>query len=364
MKRRQFVASLGMAAVAAGLAQRGWSGQNQGIAGVIAPDHPLQAAWQAWKTLCLSPEGRVVDGFQNSDSHSEGQGYGLTLAAAFDDVAAFDSIYAWTEKNLAVRPDALLAWRWKHDQTPSVPDHNNASDGDLFYAWALSSMAARHGRDDLADRARAIATDLARLCVVAHPDGNGGLLFLPGETGFTTGAEYVINLSYYFPRAMHDLAAASGAASLDKVAEDGVALMTSIAQQRLVPDWITVGPQGWSAPPAGFSADSGYEAMRIPLFAMWSGQADAEAVRRYVAASAAAGGKDAVAVFDASTGEPRERSPHPGYAAISALAACAGSGSIGAAIPAFSTDQPYYPATLHLMALVAQAELFPQCVPV
>lgn len=364
MNRRHFVASLGMAAVASALPRAGMSQEPHGIAGVIPSDHPLQAVWQVWKTLCLTPDGRIVDGFQNSDSHSEGQSYGLTLAAAFDDVAAFDSIYAWTEANLAVRDDALLAWRWKHDQTPRVPDPNNASDGDLFYAWALSSMAAHHNRPELAERARAIANDLGRLCIVAHPDGMGGLLFLPAEKGFTNGADYVINLSYYFPRAMHDLALASGVASLNKVSEDGMALMSSIAEQQLVPDWITVGPQGWSAPPEGFSANAGYEAMRVPLFALWSGQKDAPSVHRYNAAVAAAKAGDAVSVFDAVTGEVRERSPHPGYAAIAALAACAAAGLVGAAIPAFSSAQPYYPATLHLMALVAQTEMYPRCMPV
>ena len=360
MNRRCFVAGLG---VSVALPRFAVAQQSHAIAWAIPANHPLQAAWSAWKTLCLTAEGRIVDGFQNSDSHSEGQGYGLTLAAVFDDMAAFEAIHGWTEKNLAVRPDALLAWRWKHDQQPNVPDPNNASDGDLFYAWALSAMAGRHNRSELADRARAIATDLARLCIVAHPDGSGAQVFLPGEKGFVTDAGFVINPSYYFPRAMRDLAVATGVDALAKVAEDGIALVTSVARRQLVPDWITVDAQGWSAPPKGFSANVGYEAMRVPLFAVWSGRADAAEVKRYVDAATAGAGKGAVTVFDAATGAALERSPHPGYEAIFTLAACAGSGSAGAAIPPFSTDQPYYPATLHLMALVAQAEMYPKCVP-
>ena len=363
MKRRQFVTSMGLAALGAGLPRMAWPRDTRSIAGAIAADHPLQAAWAAWKSLCLAPEGRVVDGFQNSDSHSEGQGYGLTLAAAFDDIPAFESIRAWTEKNLAIRHDALLAWRWKHDQLPRVPDLNNASDGDLFYAWALSAVALRHNRAELADKAKAIATDLGRLCVVTHPNGSGAQLFLSGETGFLTDTGYVINPSYYFPRALRDLAEATGVAVLDKVANDGVVLMANIAERQLVPDWITVNAQGWSAPPDGFSPNTGYEAMRVPLFAVWSGTAQATPVRRYVAAAAATGGPGATTVFDAKTGASLERSPHPGYSAIAALSACASSGLTGAAIPDFSADQPYYPATLHLMALVAQVEMYPQCLP-
>ena len=84
--------------------------------------HPLQQAWAAWKTLCLMPDGRVIDGFQSGASHSEGQGYGLVLAAMFGDLQTCRSIVTWTERHLAVREDALLAWRWRPDSTPQVPD--------------------------------------------------------------------------------------------------------------------------------------------------------------------------------------------------------------------------------------------------
>ncbi len=364
MNRRRFVASLGGAVAGAALPRQAWSGPVRSIAGAIAADHPLQAAWAAWKTLCLSPDGRIIDGRQNSNSHSEGQGYGLALAAAFDDLEAFDAIRAWTEKNLAIRQDALLAWRWEHDKTPAVPDLNNASDGDLFYAWAMAAMATRHNQAELGKRARAIATDLARLCVVDHPDGSGAKLLLPGVQGFADDTGLILNLSYYFPRALKDLAAATGVEILDRVADDGLSLMNSIAESQLVPDWIALTAQGWTVAPDRFSANAGYEAMRVPLYAVWSGRADVPEVQRYIAAVAAAGGGDAVTVFDAKTGAALERSPDQGYQAIVALAACAGTGSVGAAIPAFSTAQPYYPATLHLMALVAQAEMYPQCVPI
>ena len=250
---------------------------------------------------------------------------------------------------------------------PQVPDLNNASDGDLFYAWALSAVAIRYQRAELAAKARAMATDLARLCVVPHPNGSAEHLFLAGAQGFATLTGYVINPSYYFPRAMRDLAAATGVAVLDKAATDGEALMARIADRQLVPDWITMEAQGWSAPPDGFSPNAGYEAMRVPLFAVWSGTAQSAAVRRYVAAAAAAfstsGGPGTTTVFDAKSGASLERSPHPGYGAIAGLAACATAGAIGAAIPDFSANQPYYPATLHLMALVAEVEMYPQCLP-
>lgn len=364
MRRRALLGAFGMLCL---MTRRGaaQAGGVPSIAGAIPPNHPLHSTWDAWKAMCLTPEGRIIDGFQNGDSHSEGQSYGLVLAAAFDDMATFDSIMAWTENNLAIRDDSLLAWRWRHDQSPPVPDKNNASDGDLFYAWALSAVAVRYDRADLGVRARLIAADLVRLCVVAHPNGSGAQLFLPAAAGFITDTGPIINPSYYMPRAMREVAAATGTATLARVAEDGIAMMDQMAQTGLVPDWARITATGWQPPPDGFSANAGYEAMRVPLFAAWSGQAGHAAARRYASASIAAATDtvDATTVFDRTTGQSLEKSPHPGYQAIRGLLSCAGSDTAGAAIPAFSTDQPYYPATLHVMALVAQVEMYPQCVP-
>ncbi|WP_323038611.1 glycosyl hydrolase family 8 [Gemmobacter sp.] len=351
MKRRSFLAGLAMTPLIAPAAQA-----------AFADDHPLQASWQAWKRLCLSPDGRVVDGFQGGASHSEGQGYGLTLAAQFGDVQAANSIMSWTEANLAVRSDALLAWLWRPDSLPRVADRNNASDGDLFYAWGLVTLARSRNRPELLERARQIAADLLRHCRVANPAGPGWLM-LPGAAGFVQGDVVVTNPSYLMPRAMEEVAAATGLSDLAALAADGRRLWATLAANGPVPDWISVSAIGYAPPPAGFSARTGYEAIRIPLFAIWSGDAASPALRAYVGAIGVMGG-DAVTVYDPVTKSVVERSAHAGYAAVAALGSCVVSGGAGSRMPVFTADQPYYPATLHLMALVAQAQSFPRCVPI
>lgn len=354
MNRRSILA----AAAAALLAGR------QAGARTDDPAHPLQPAWWAWKSACLAPEGRVVDGFQGGASHSEGQGYGMALACAFGDRGAFEAMHRWTERNLALRPDALLAWRWLPDAATPVPDRNNASDGDLFYAWALTRGALLFGAPEFGRRAAAIAADLASACITPHPDGSGRLLFLPAATGFARDGGAIVNPSYYFPRAMRELAAAHGIAPLARAADDGVALIAGLAAVGLVPDWILVTASG-AGPAPGPSANTGYEALRVPLFLLWSGLGGHPAVARHAAAAAAGAVPGATpTVLDPATGAVIESSAHPGYAAIAALALCAGVTVPGSAIPPFTTNQPYYPATLHLMTLLAQNEGYPRCLPI
>lgn len=356
MKRRTFLGQGGAATIgASALLARRASAQTAG--------HPLWPLWQAWRRAHLDFSGRVIDGLQNRASHSEGQGYGMVLAAEFGDEDAFRRMVAWTEANLAIRMDNLLAWRWRPDLPERVTDLNNASDGDLFYAWALLRGADRFGDARWRDRAAGIAADLVRKCLMARPDRPDRLILLPAEHGFVSGGQAVVNPSYMMPRALREVAAATGQGGLAQAAEAGLEMMREIAATRLVPDWVRIDATGLSEA-RGFSSDAGYEAIRVPLFLAWSGEIDHPALRRAAQALAQAPLGQAATVLDARTGAILAWSSEPGYQAVSALLNCAVRGGMGAAIPPFRSSQAYYPATLHLFCLITQRRHIPRCVPI
>jgi endoglucanase len=329
-------------------------------------DHPLRKAFEAWKALHLAADGRVVDALQQGSSHSESQCYGLLLAATVGDAAAFDLIDDWTMRNLAVRDDRLLAWRWLPDQSPNVPDSNNASDGDLFHAWALVRAATTLDRPALVDRAAGIAQDLAAACILPHPNGTGSVIFLPAASGFRRGEQVIVNPSYAMPLAMREIATATGNQLYARAADDSEALMASLSASGLIPDWLAVGPTGM-APAEGFSFNNGYEALRVAPFLVWSGRANHSAVAIQADAYRRAAENDASGaiptIMDRTTGEVFERSPDPGYLAIATLLSCARDPNDPVGLPRFVAAQPYYPATLHLFCLLALIETAPQCLP-
>lgn len=324
---------------------------------------PLLPSWAAWKAAYLQADGRVVDAYGGGASHSESQGYGLYLSVQFKDAEAFRAIYLWTEGNLAIRPDGLLAWRWRPDTTPPVPDTNNASDGDVFYAWALTKGAALFDMPECEGRAAAIVNGLVGACLPAVPADAGRRLLLPAADGFVRAEGTIFNASYWMPQLLSDLAMAFSAPDLQRAADDGVARLADMAEQGLPPDWMLATPTGWSPPPEGFSTNTGYEAMRIPLYLCLSGLAAHPMVARFRDAyiAAAGDGTGTPTVFDHQTGAVVERSPNVGYAALAGLTSCATSQRPALPIPLFTTDQPYYPATLHLFVLIAQLRGFPQC---
>jgi endoglucanase len=363
MNRRRFLASLAAApaaAAAAGTARAQFSPGPEDLATSAAE------VWQAWKAAFLLAEGRVVDRLQRQSSHSEGQGYGMLLATEFNDREAFQRMLAWTEANLAVRPDALLAWRWLPDPAAPVPDTNNAADGDLFFAWALVRAARRFGERRFLDRATDTALALVQRCLIPSPARASDLLLLPGAYGFVTDERVVINPSYLMPLAMREVAAATGAVELALAAQHGEALLAQLATEGLVPDWVQVSPAGL-APADGFSANAGYEAIRVPLFLIWSGQTGHPAVTNMTRfyERTLRPGQPVPTIIEPVSGMVLEASPDPGYQAVAGLVACAGQpGQVGARIPPFQPAQPYYPATLQLFAMIAANTTSPQCVPV
>ncbi len=323
------------------------------------PVDPLTPLWRAWRAIHVSSRGRVIDRPQDNVSHSEGQGYALLVAEALGDRAAFDLILDWTLANLQVREeDALLAWRWHPADGGGATDLNNASDGDLFAAWALVRASRTFGEERYLDLAAAIAADLAARCLRPWPGQSEGLLLLPGAEGFESEAGIVVNPAYYMTRALAELGEATGTPALIAAAADGNALLARLTREGLPPDWIMVTPSGF-APAEGKSSDFGYEAMRVPLYLIWSAMSGHSAVARAREAYLAFFAEEtdlAPTVIDAATGAAIETSADPGYRALAALAICAGGRGTAGVMPAFAAGQPYYPGILHLMSLLAQRE--------
>ena len=56
-----------------------------------------------------------------------------------------------------------------------------------------------------------------------------------------------------------------------------------------------------------------------------------------------------------------ERSTAPGYAALARLLGCIGEALPQDTLPPFTAEQFYYPATPHLLAATAAAEIAPYC---
>lgn len=318
---------------------------------------PLGSAGRAatpddWSLYCqrfVASDGRVTDNGNGMQSHSEGQGYGLLFAQAFDDRATFDRMFVWTEQTLKRPDDALHAWHYLPDASPHVPDQNNATDGDLLIALALVLAGRRWGRPDLIESARAIYAALRAQVVVTV---GHRMLLLPGLYGFSSSNHVVINPSYYI---MPSLMAASDLDDHDiwqRVIHDGLDLLRQgrFGRWNLPPDWMQVTNEVVTIA-RGHPARFSYDAVRVPLYLQWAGLLDADLRSGFMRYWNAWGVGGMPAWVDLRSGMTAPYNAPPGFYAVgiaSGLLDMPGAGNVP--FPALAASSNYYSASLTLLS--------------
>lgn len=229
---------------------------------------PGETDWQLFKQRFVKSDGRVVDTGNDGVSHTEGQGVTMLFAVQNNDRATFDATWSWTRTTLQVRTDKLLAWRWVSGE--GVADKNNATDGDLFVAWALLRAYRKWSDPRYLASAKEIMADIRKIVVRVT---SRGVVLLPGAVGFETPQGLVINLSYWVFPALDELAQADPTGDWIALKQSGLALLTEarFGRWELPPDWMLMGDKLVPYAESRF----GYAAVRIPLYMLW-GKAESD----------------------------------------------------------------------------------------
>ncbi len=195
--------------------------------------------WERYKAQFIAADGRVIDFYQEQGSHSEGQGYGLILAAANNDKKAFDAIWRWTKSNLRVRHDALFAWRWGKRATGAwdIIDYNNATDGDVLIAFGLLKGYQKWQDEEYRTAALKTVLDLRTKMSL---DFHGKTVLLPSYYGFSVPVGVVLNPSYIVFPAYRLFAAFDDRGFWEKAYRDGFFVISKsyFGEHPLPPDWI------------------------------------------------------------------------------------------------------------------------------
>lgn len=307
--------------------------------------------WAIFKRRFVAAEGRVVDTGNNCISHTEGQGWGMFFAVAFNDQETFDRLHNWTERTLRRASDHLHCWKYDPASPDPVSDENNATDGDLFIAWALWRAARRWGRPEHAAAARAIAGDILSLLV---RNAAGRTVLLPGVAGFETAAGVEVNPSYYCFKALSELSDAVPSPLWDKLRADGLRLIADgrFGQWQLPPDWLNVARgTGRLSPAPNRPARFSYDAIRVPLYLAWAGESLPAFTTYWRDTSPAT-----PAWVDLHTGATASYTAPPGMVAVAKVATSVANSTLPTAFPSIHTSPDYYSSALILLSRLAWHE--------
>lgn len=307
MGRRRMLMATATLALAVGCSKQG---ESKAVPPKNTASKPIDPMWAAFRQLYLDRSGRIVDNGNGGISHSEGQGYGMLIATLAGDRAAFETMALWTQNTLGRQDVALHAWRYDPRQG-GVNDWNNATDGDILIAWALGRAAAQWGNDAWAQRARDIRKAIRQRLVV---DRFGQHLLLPGLVGFDNGQSVTLNPSYFIWSAFDAFSRLDGEETWGPVIESCEAILRQarFGPQALPTDWIAVGADGRVAPAPDKPPRFGFDAIRVPLYAVAGRRAALVAPVADYWRAQTAGGKAPSAWIDVTTGEQAPYALSPG----------------------------------------------------
>ena len=319
------------------------------------------ALWADFKGRFVSLQGRVMDFANGAISHSEGQGYGLLFAVAANDRAAFDLLWSWTRANLMVRDDELIAWRWEPLARPAVADINDAADGDILVAWALTEAAEYWGDLSYRVAARRIAVEVGRKLVLIG-DKRGPLL-LPALVGFSQESRQdgpILNLSYWVFPAFERLPRVAPEVDWDGLIRSGLGLVkgAQFGPSRLPSDWVSAHDEALQ-PAAGFRRAFSYNALRIPLYMAMAGVGERDHYAPFIALWSKG---EALAEIDVDSGVAGAAFQGRGYVAIADLTRCVvDKVKLPADFFTPSDGDNYYQSSLHILAAIAARQRYPSC---
>lgn len=228
----------------------------------------LEGLWQQFKDRFITTDGRVIDWQNGHMSHSEGQGYTLLLAVELNDPETFARVLRWSDNNLG---HCLRAWSWGHAPDGwRVLDRNNATDADIFHAWALLLAGSKWNNPGYTRTGIEIMNAIRKELIDEHK------YLLPARWGFQNDDETRLNLSYYVFPALRAFAEADpkNRALWNDVYAKGLALYHASLENpaRLPPNWLTVDADGRLLPQEGSDATYGFESICIPIFLSWANE--------------------------------------------------------------------------------------------
>jgi endoglucanase len=309
-----------------------------------------QNDWTQFKTAFIK-NGRVIDKGQNGISHTEGQGVGLLLAVQNNDPETFSQIWNWTQRNLQVRDDKLFAWSWS--PKAGIKDMNNASDGDLFIAWALSRAYNKWNEPSYLFAAIQVGQSIRSKLLRKTSKGT---VLLPGAMGFEKPEYLKLNLSYWVFPAINELSILDPAPEWEELKLSGLKLMREarFGKWQLPPDWLKL--EGEKIIPVD-GDQFGYDAVRIPLYLIWGKDATPSSMKPYQNFWGSFAEKASFPAWvNVSTGELATYNASAGFQSVAALT-IAYPNIDAAQLPSFDPTQGYYSSMLSLFSKMALEDI-------
>lgn len=238
----------------------------------------VQREWPEWSDFTrrfMQKDGRIIDVTFDQKSTSEGQSYAMFFALVANQPAQFETIYKWTNDNLAGGQlgDKLPAWLWgkRDDGSWGIKDQNSASDADLWLAYDLLEAGRLWSVPRYTSIGLKLLQEIRQREIVQA--GRAGLVLLPAPFGFELeNKRYRINPSYLPGFIFRYFATVDAKGPWQTVWNSYMNLTTKAFSSGAAPDLFVVDANGTVTQDSQQAPIGSYDAIRVYLWAGMSGR--------------------------------------------------------------------------------------------
>ena len=234
-------------------------------------DAILLAEYQRWKALHYRDcnDGSACVPRDDGDCISEGIGYGMLLAVAFDDRDAFDKLWAYYNKH----KNSNGVMDWQTSACGATIASGSATDGELDAAMALVQAGCTWNESYTAE-ARTLIGAIRNTEVT---DCSGTAVLMPGA-GF--GGCNETNPSYIAPGYYKVFEALTGDSKWTDLTTGGYQLLNQLQTRMngLFPDWSDASGNPQSGDRGAYGPDASRVPWRVATDYVWNGDQRAEAI--------------------------------------------------------------------------------------
>jgi endo-1,4-beta-D-glucanase Y len=221
--------------------------------------------YEIWKARHLQDcnDGTACVPRDDGDCISEGVGYGMLLAAAFDDQEAFDKLWAYYKAH----QNANGVMSWQTAACGASISSGSATDGELDAAMALIQAGCKWGGNYESDA----LTLIGAVKNTEITDCNGQMVLKPGDD---FGGCSETDPSYFAPAYYKVFEALTGDSTWGDLVDDSYSLLATLQANMdgLVPDWSDADGNPLSGDQGEYGPDASRTPWRVAMDYVWNNE--------------------------------------------------------------------------------------------
>ena len=223
--------------------------------------------WEKFKEQFIQQDGRIIDPYNGSITHTESIGYTLYFSYMMNDKKTFQKIFLWSQKNIKKNNFGLPGWKWGENKIKKcwcTLDVTSASDANLWIVYSLYLMYEKTAYKPYKIEADKMLSSIKKYQILSIENNH---FLLPWEKNLLQYTGLKLNPSYLLFEIFEYLANYDQDKVWTKLIKSSILLLKQarFSSLELNPNWVIYNKTTKNYLLPKNNKYFGYDAIRIPL---------------------------------------------------------------------------------------------------